>query len=38
MFYNKETPMVNVLSESHSEEEATWKLESEMYEKYPHLF
>ena len=38
MFHHKETPMVKVLWERHSEEEATWELESEMYEKYPHLF
>ena len=30
--------MVNVRWERYSEEEATWELESEMYEKYPHLF
>ena len=38
MFHNKETPMVKVLWERYSEEEATRELESEMYEKYPHLF
>ena len=38
MFQRKETLMVKVLWERHSEEEATWELESEMYEKYPHLF
>ena len=38
MFHHRETSMVKVLWERHSEEEATWELESEMYEKYPHLF
>ena len=38
MFHNKETPMVKVHWERHTEEDATWELESEMYEKYPHLF
>ena len=37
IFYHKETPLVNVLWERHSEE-VTWELESEMYEKYPHIF
>ena len=38
LFHDKETPMVKVRWEKHSEEEATWELESEMYEKYIHLF
>ena len=38
MFHNKKTPMVKVLWERHSEKEVTWELESEIYEKYPHLF
>ena len=38
MFYNKETLMIKVHSKRHSEQEATWELESEMHEKYPHLF
>ena len=38
MFHHKETPMVKVLWERHSEEEATWESEWEMYETYPHMF
>ena len=38
MFHNKESPMVEVHWERHSEEEATWELELEIYEKYPYLF
>ena len=34
----REIPLVKVLWEHHKEEEATWELETEMYEKYPHLF
>ena len=32
------TPMVKVLWQNHTEEEATWELESETLEKYPYLF
>ena len=35
---NREIPLVKVLWEHHKEDEATWELETEMYEKYPHLF
>ena len=38
MFHNKETSMAKALWERHSEEEATWELELEMYERYHHLF
>ena len=38
MLHNKKTPMVKVHWEKHSEKEFTWELESEMYEKYLHLF
>ena len=38
LFHNKETLMVKVYWERHTEEEATWELESEMYWKYPQLF
>ena len=38
MSHNKETPMVKVHWKKHSVEEATWELELDMYEKYPHLF
>ena len=38
LFHNKETLMVKVSWERHTEEEATWELESKMYYKYPHLF
>ena len=38
LFNHKETSMVNVRWEKHIEEEATWELESEMYEEYPYLF
>ena len=38
LFNHKETPMVKVRWEKHNEEEATWELESETYEKYPYLF
>ena len=38
LFHNKATPVVKVCRERHIEEEATWELESEMYENYPHLF
>ena len=35
---NREIPLVKVLWEHHKEDEATWELEMEMYEKYSHLF
>ena len=35
---NREITLVKVLWEHHKEEEVTWELETEMYEKYPHLF
>ena len=35
LFNHKETPMVKVRWEKHIDEEATWELESEMYDKYP---
>ena len=35
---NKTIPLVKVLWKSHSTEEATWELESEMQKKYPSLF
>ena len=38
LFHSKKTPMVKVCWERHTEEEATWELESEMYNKYPYLF
>ena len=38
LFHNKETPMVKVCWERHTKEEATWELESEMCDKYLHLF
>ena len=38
LFSHKETPMVKVRWEKHIVEEATWELESEMYEKYSYLF
>ena len=38
LFNHKETPMPKVRWEKHTNEEATWELESEMYDKYPYLF
>ena len=38
LFHNKEAPMVKVHRERHTEEEITWELELEMYEKYLHFF
>ncbi|PON44904.1 hypothetical protein PanWU01x14_262770, partial [Parasponia andersonii] len=38
VFRNREIPLVKVLWKHHKEYEATWELETEMYEKYPHLF
>jgi hypothetical protein len=35
---NKEIPTVKVIWRNHHVEEATWELESEMKQKYPHLF
>ncbi|XP_062118839.1 uncharacterized protein LOC133832520 [Humulus lupulus] len=35
---NREIPVVKVLWRNHREDEATWELELETYEKYPHLF
>ncbi|XP_058758681.1 uncharacterized protein LOC131631939 [Vicia villosa] len=35
---NKEIPLVKVLWEESRPEEATWELEAEMRESYPHLF
>ncbi|XP_058752462.1 uncharacterized protein LOC131625637 [Vicia villosa] len=35
---NKEIPLVKVLWEESRPDEATWELESEMRELYPHLF
>ncbi|XP_062100504.1 uncharacterized protein LOC133806418 [Humulus lupulus] len=35
---NKEIPVVKVFRQNHMEDEAAWELESQMYEKYPHLF
>ncbi|XP_062104410.1 uncharacterized protein LOC133815607 [Humulus lupulus] len=35
---NIEIPVVKVLWRNHREDEDTWELESQMYEKYPHLF
>jgi hypothetical protein len=35
---NRETKLVKVLWTNHQTEEATWETESEMREKYPHLF
>ena len=34
LFHNKETSMVKVHWERHTKEEATWDLDSKMYEKY----
>ena len=34
----KEIPLVKVFWQHDKEDEATWELEIEMYEKYPHLF
>ena len=33
LYHNKETPMVKVHWEKHTEEESTWESESEMHEK-----
>ena len=38
MLHNKETHIVKVRWEKHSEENAIWELESNMYKSYPHLF
>ena len=38
LFHHKETSMVKVRWEKHTEEKATWELEFEMYEKCPYLF
>ena len=38
MLHNKETPIVKMHWQRRSEEKAIWELESEMYEKYSHLF
>ena len=35
---SKEVPMVKVLWNRHNKEEATWELEVDMRNKYPHLF
>jgi hypothetical protein len=35
---NKEIPLVKVLWANHLSSEATWELEEEMRDKYPHLF
>ncbi|XP_062100853.1 uncharacterized protein LOC133806780 [Humulus lupulus] len=35
---NRELPVLKVLWWNHREDEATWELELEMFEKYPHLF
>ena len=35
---NKVIKLVRILWKNHNVEEATWKLESAMLEKYPHLF
>ena len=35
---NKSIPLVKVVWKSLSPEEATWEMESEMRQKYPHLF
>ncbi|XP_062085370.1 uncharacterized protein LOC133791458 [Humulus lupulus] len=35
---NREIPVVKVLWWNHREDGATWELELELYEKYPHLF
>ncbi|XP_062112578.1 uncharacterized protein LOC133823742 [Humulus lupulus] len=35
---NKKIPVVKGLWRNHREDEATWELELELYEKYPHLF
>ena len=38
LFHNKATLVVKVCWERHIAEEATWVLESEMYDNYSHLF
>ena len=38
MLHNKETPMVKMRWENHSEKEATQELEREMHEKFLNLF
>ena len=38
LFHNKETPIVKVHWENHSENDAPWELEKETHEKYPYLF
>ena len=35
---NREILLVKILWQHHKEDEATWELETEMYNKYPHLF
>jgi len=35
---NKEIPIVKVIWKGSPDGKATWKLESEMQESYPHLF
>ncbi|XP_074304382.1 uncharacterized protein LOC141639094 [Silene latifolia] len=35
---NREIALVKVLWSNHNVEEATWEVEAEMKEKYPHLF
>ena len=35
---NREVPVVKVQWDHHSEEEATWELESVMRQAHPHLF
>ena len=38
LFHNNEASIVKVSWNRHIKDEATWELESKMYEKYPHLF
>ena len=35
---HRDIPLVKVLWQHHGVEEATWELESEMHECFPHLF
>lgn len=38
VLHNKRIPMVKVQWQHHTREEATWKLESDIREKFPNLF